>query len=189
MSSTWIFLLPFYLLTLKPIDQNNSNLNVTPIDISIGDSLNQNNLFFDYEVIEHYSNPNPNITQFAGRFETDEEHRKRMVVFANMPLELKDTAFIDELRSFGYRRKYVKPTKFRELNKLFCHKEYDDLSVRRCSAVYTDILIFRKENRIVGIAKLDFVGCQFYFVGALVETKNFGRAGEFLELKKILEYN
>jgi len=189
MLNTWLFLFTFQVLVHTYHTPDTFVNQRTTYVNAVGDSRNDCRLFFDYEVIEHYSNPNPNILPFASRFETEEEQRKRMVVYANTPIDLKDTAFIDELRGFGYRKKYVKPTKFKVLNELFCQREYPDLSVMRCSPTYCDILIFRKNDKVVGIAKLDFVGCQVHFVCAQAETKNFGRADELQELKKILEVN
>ncbi len=152
----------------------------------ISDSLSNTKLFFDYEVIEHYYNPMPDYVMSQGRYVKAEYERKYAIARYNIPKDISDTAFIDDLTYFGYRKRYVKPTKFRELNTIFCKKDITFTTSCGCYGFYTDILIFKKDDAIVGIAKFSFDRIRAYFVGSQVDTKYFGSDGEFGKLKAIL---
>lgn len=150
------------------------------------ETTSEGKLFYDYEVIEHYHNPNPDITIFASKFEHDFYKRKRAVVYFNTPINLSDTAFIEELRSFGFRRSYVHPRHFKTLNQVFVERNIESNTITRCNNIFRDVLIFRKDNAIVGIAKLCF-GCGgSYFVGTDANTSQFGKSKEYEILLQIL---
>lgn len=150
------------------------------------DSISSAKLFFDYEVIEHNYNPMPDYVMSQGRYVKEEYERKYAIARYNIPKDISDTAFVDDLTYFGYRRRYVKPTKFRELNTIFCKNDITFTTSCSCYGFYTDILIFKKDDAIVGIAKFSFERIQAYFVGSQVDTKYFGSDGEFGKLKAIL---
>lgn len=154
--------------------------------IVISDTLSNTKLFFDYEVIEHYYNPMPDYVMSQGRYVKAEYERKYAIARYDIPKDISDTAFIDDLTYFGYRKRYMKPTKFRELNKIFCKKDSIIIKFCGCHGFYTDILVFKKDEVIVGIAKISFEGRQAYFVGSKVDTNHFGYDGEFEKLKSIL---
>lgn len=154
--------------------------------IVISDTLSNTKLFFDYEVIEHYYNPMPDYVMSQGRYVKAEYERKYAIASYNIPVDISDTSFIDDLTYFGYRKRYVKPTKFRELNTIFCEKDISFRKTCGCYGLYNDILIFKKDDAIVGIAKISFEGRHAYFVGSQVDTQYFGSDGEFEKLQVIL---
>lgn len=157
--------------------------------IAISDTLSNTKLFFDYEVIEHYYNPMPDYVMSQGRYVKAEYEKKYAIARYNIPKDISDTAFIDDLTYFGYRKRYMKPTKFRELNKLICNNDSGAIHRYRCGSYYsyyTDIFVFKKDDSITGIAKFSFNGYRAYFVGSQVDTDHFGCNREFEKLKAIL---
>lgn len=149
------------------------------------ETTREGKLFYDYEVIEHYHNPNPNVSM-SGNYEPDFNLRKRAIVYYKTPTNLSDTSFIEELRSFGFRRSYVHPRHFKTLNQVFVERKSNVQFDSSCIPIYRDVLIFRKDNKIVGIAKLCFSCRQHYFVGANASTSYFGSHNEYEILLPIL---
>ena len=55
-------------------------------------------------------------------------------------------------------------------------------------AFYRDILVFKKENKTVGVAKVCFGCSQSIITGTKLNTQEFGQSGDYGRLKKLL-YN
>jgi len=192
MSLAIYLLLPFVMgNSLKKIESRELSLPFVSQCQVNSDSATVCHLFFDYEVIEHYYNPMPDDVMSQGRYVKAEYDKKYAIARYNVPRDISDTAFIDDLTYFGYRKRYMKPTKFRELNKIICNYESNPAPIHRfrcdnCCKNYTDILVFKKDDVITGIAKISFDGYRAYFVGAQVNTDHFGCNREFERLKVLL---
>jgi len=192
MSLAIYLFLPFAAgVSFKKSESREFNIPFVSQSLMKSDSTKVCNLFFDYEVIEHYYNPMPDDVMSQGRYVKAEYEKKYAIARYNIPKDISDTAFIDDLTYFGYRKRYMKPTKFRELNKIICNNESDPNPRHRsrcdyCCGNYTDIFVFKKDDSITGIAKISFDGRRAYFVGAQVNTEHFGCNREFEKLKSIL---
>jgi hypothetical protein len=148
-------------------------------------------VFFDYEVVEHYYNKydqRDSANRFDWQDDTEKGKWKRSILFDLTPSSLQDTVFVQYLLKSGFKMKYMKPTKFRALNEVFSVKEYDStrLSVIRCEPIFRDILIFKKDNSIVGVAKICFTCQTILLIGCNPLFPYFGQKGEYEVLKQLL---
>lgn len=141
--------------------------------------------FYEYDEIEWY-----NYKRNLDSITPDLKENKFLVdVFqGQMFRELKDTDKLTLLTDDDFNKSIVSSSKYEELNKLFCYKE--NLSVEgfatACITFYNDILVFKKENKIVGIAKICFKCEQSTFTESKTNTTAFGAFEEIPKLHKIL---
>jgi hypothetical protein len=74
---------------------------------------------------------------------------------------------------------------------VFDFKEYDttSLSYTRCSPTFRDVLVFKKDDSIVGFAKICF-GCRkIVLIGCEPPSAHFGQKGEYEKLYQTLHGN
>jgi hypothetical protein len=100
------------------------------------------------------------------------------VRFLKMFNEIKKTKILIE-------SKYYDVLKSKILIEKKC--DFDQDMIPSVAPLYTDVFIFSKNNKIIGIAKLNSMGnFSHVFVGANMRTTCFGQNGEMNYLKKIL---
>ena len=61
------------------------------------------------------------------------------------------------------------------------------MSETACIPVFRDILIFKKNNKSIGIAKICFECEKSHIVGTNKNIENFGQCGDFSKLMNILK--
>lgn len=76
--------------------------------------------------------------------------------------------------------------KFKQVNETFCQRKHQESYAMTCIAVYRDILVFKKENKIIGTAKLCFSCDQNVITGTQHNTDEFGQSGDYAKLFKLL---
>ena len=102
--------------------------------------------------------------------------------------KIKDSDKLALLSSDDFNKSIVPISKYDQLNRLFCYNE--NLGVEgiatACLPFYNDILIFKKESKIIGIAKICFKCQQFTFTESNTNTNAFGAFEEIIKLEKIV---
>lgn len=161
---------------------------------SADDADNQDNFsigkkFFVYDSIDHYYN------NYDGRKlnELYDSHSKSAldslkagIIMGGIPNDISDLYFIDRLDSIGFAKRVIDKSKFPGIDKIFTEKEVSEMLATSCVPVFRDILVFKKDNNIVGIAKI-CIGCMKNEIfGAKVNTDYFGQNGDYEKLEKIL---
>ena len=145
--------------------------------------------FFDYDQIEFYSYPLVDTALsniYENKSKSDNDSIKEGVVAGHIPKDISDQIFIDKLEKFGYKKKLIDSSKFKQIDSIFIEKTAVDHSANACLYVFRDILIFKKKSNVVGIAKICF-GCGGNEIsGTNANTTNFGQGGDYDTLEKIL---
>lgn len=110
------------------------------------------------------------------------------VLTSYTPESLKDSVFVAQLEDIGYNKKVLPDSINESLNKIFSERAYDeDYAAPACMPYFRDVYVFRKNNKITGVAKICY-GCGFsYFTGTDAVTQNFGRHNELKHLEKIVK--
>ena len=143
--------------------------------------------FFDFDEIHYYS-IDIDAKQVYDLSEKDSlsENNK---LFVNIILhELgEDTSFVDKLEELNFTPKVIENSKLELINDLFRYKSVDEFSTTTCDPFYRDILIFKKNLGISGIAKICFECDKHSILGAKVPNASFGQSGEFQELAKLIK--
>jgi hypothetical protein len=146
--------------------------------------------FFDYDEIYHYNN---NIEEKKlgelndNQSKSELDSIKRGVVLGNIPKDMSDLAFVDQLEKIGYTKRDVDKSKFAAIDNIFAEKSVDEMVWADCKHVYRDVLVFKKNNKIIGVAKVCFSCRAHLILGTTANTENFGQNGDYEKLEKILK--
>lgn len=113
--------------------------------------------YFDYDAIIHYSN-NYNGYKLQELNEIQPKSAvdsfKLNVIVGNTPKDISDLSFIEKLEEIGYTRKSIDKSRFKEIDKIFIEKPVEKHLATSCTPIYRDILLFKKQNKIIGTAKI-----------------------------------
>ena len=78
------------------------------------------------------------------------------IVYGNTPKTVLDTLFVKDLEKYHYHKKHLENSKYQKIAEIYANgsRQYDVT----CKVTFRDILVFKKNNKIVGISKICF-GC------------------------------
>jgi len=150
----------------------------------------EGNHFFDFNKVEYYS-LNINASELINTLDTprnltDIEKMESKVVFDDYPEFIEDTSFIAQLGQYDFTKHKIQNEFNIEIKEIFREKFKTRNEFTSCAKVYRDIFIFKKDNKINGIAKICFECSDAYFLGTKLSTTNFGNSGEFGKLREII---
>jgi hypothetical protein len=146
--------------------------------------------YFDFDQVEHYYlniskdkayNPDSIDTQ-------TEKQKKKLDLVTNLasPKTLSDSSEYKELDKLDFTKSEIPSNKFDAVNDIFCERKHESPQYSACSPIYRDILVFKKNSKIVGLAKICFTCDQHVIVGTGNNTEEFGQSGDYDKLKEIL---
>ena len=102
-------------------------------------------------------------------------------LFHARPNSLKDSAFIKNLVDVGYHKRLIDEKYFPQLDTIL--KEKLNHGGTRCIRAYRDILVFKRDSKIIGIANIcvscgdsnfhDSIGTSWYLVRDRDDLKDF----------------
>jgi len=146
-------------------------------------------LYFDYDEIQHYhinydENYNENSIQKA-KSETDDLILGDLIL-GDLPNNMNDLNFIENIEKIGFVKKNINKSNFAKLNEIFIEKTVEKSVHMKCLPIYRDILIFKKNKKIIGVTKICFSCLQNQIIGTNANTENFGQNGDYMKLKNIL---
>ena len=145
--------------------------------------------YFQYDKVEHYflDIDEEKIWVIEEKeSKTDKEIKQLELLIQYTPDKLSDTIFIKDLEKIDFVKTEIQADKFEQLDKIFCERKHKNLITMPCIAYYRDILVFKKENKIIGIAKICFDCDQSVITGTTLNTSEFGQSGDYGKLYKIL---
>ena len=151
---------------------------------------NKNLTFDDYDKIEHYSTDDNNLILLSinsKRYENLNETENKYIktLEQNLPKKLTDTSLVYELEKLNFRKEIVKKPKLDLIREIFSTEFCNSMQQNACIPEYRDIYIFKKRNRIVGIAKICFE-CQIaYFINETQSWERFGECEKFIKLENL----
>ena len=134
--------------------------------------------YFDFDQVDYYSIKIDENELFALEEKknlTQNQHLKIDIILNDKPEIISDTSFISKLTKIGFKKNIVTKNKYTELNEIFREKSHDEVYALACVHVYRDILIFKKSDSIIGIAKICFDCLGNQIIGTKVETMEFGQ--------------
>lgn len=145
--------------------------------------------FFDYDEIAHYFcdyDESKIEDLYDNQSKSELDSLKMGIILGDIPKTITDLNFINSLSKIGYKSIKVDKSKYTDINQIFREKEVQENIATACINIYRDILIFKKQNKIVGTAKICF-GCMANEIkGTAANTENFGQDGDYEKLKNIL---
>ena len=150
-------------------------------------------IFFDFDNVDYYFKDieDSEILKEVRRLESvdveSDEYNYLNLISENYPKKINDKNFIKNLLKFGYSKNQIDKKYHNEINSLFSETKCDSSFAAACVPVYRDILVFYKEEKIIGIAKICFTCRQFDIIGTKMDISYFGQCGGYEKLYKILD--
>lgn len=145
--------------------------------------------YFEFDQIDHYFN-NFDVTKFsdvANNLKTKEDTLRNTILLGNIPKNISDTSFIKNLDGSEYKKRTLDESLYSRIDEIFIEKQITGEEVSyACIHFYRDVLVFKKRNKIIGIAKICFRCQANQIVGTVANTYNFGSNGDYEKLEKIL---
>ncbi len=145
--------------------------------------------YFDFDKVEHYyldMNENVLWDTEQKKIKTDKEQKQLTLLIQHKPDKLTDSTFLKGLENFDFVKKEIPVDKFDKINQIFCQRKHKEVLAMACIAVYRDILIFKKENKTIGFAKVCFSCDQSVITGTTQNTDEFGQSGDYKKLYQLL---
>ncbi|MDR6920614.1 hypothetical protein [Chryseobacterium sp. 2987] len=133
--------------------------------------------FFEYDEIDYYHSGIQQLTP---------DGLSNGLLSGNTPENLRDMKFLNDMEKIGFKKFIINPSDFDEINEVFREKTTSDNIYSKCTPIYRDVLIFKKEGKISGIAKICFSCNQNMIIGTKASTDNFGQKGDYDRLEKTL---
>jgi hypothetical protein len=167
---------------------NERNQNNSPSKKQIQTPL-QN--YFDFDEIVYYKiqiDSRKAMELIDGRNKTKQDTLLLNAILSLfIPQTITDTNFISSLETLNFRKKSINHTSYSSINEIFKEKiPAETIAETTCSPVFRDILIFKKSNNVVGLAKICFECQQNYILGTNANTFMFGQKGDYKKLETIL---
>jgi len=145
--------------------------------------------FFLYDQVEYYYTPIEKDSLFDIKMKQDKSRKEQallQILTGNVPVSIKDTLFINNMEILKFKKVILDPKLYSKLTHLFSFREANQSVTPDPNAAYKDVLIFKKDNKIIGMAKVSFEGSKHQMIGERYNDSKFGQSGEYKELEKIL---
>jgi hypothetical protein len=146
--------------------------------------------YFDFDEIDHYSieiEEDDIFNNLDASNLSEIEVLQNDLLISNTPKSVTDTLFLKNIDKTNYSKNDVSQEELSLINDIFREKSHKNPSWFACIAVYRDILIFRKQGKIVGISKICFHCSQNEIFGTNSNTDEFGQSGDYGQLEEILK--
>lgn len=145
--------------------------------------------YFQYDKVEHYylDIDEDKIWEIEERENKTEKEKKQLqLLIQYAPDKLSDTFLLKEVEKIDFLKTVISPQKFETLDQIFCERKHKEVLALSCIAIYRDILVFKKDNKIIGTAKICFNCNQNVITGTMLNTEEFGQSGDYEKLYKVL---
>ena len=150
-------------------------------------------MFFDFDSVEYYSlNKSKEVEMGENNSKSIDNGIFDKIFFDNYPEKVNNTVFYKTVNSDGFSKSELSQKDVEYLRSdIFLEKPSLKIleNVYACSPQYRDILVFKKNKEISGIAKICLSCRQFYLISSKkeIQTENFGTEEEYKSLEKLFQ--
>lgn len=145
--------------------------------------------FFEYDAIDYYFNDfdEADINMlYENHSKSLIDSFKNGIVLEGIPNSLSDLEFIKYLPKIGYTKKTIDSSMFDAIDQIFVEKFNTYNVATACIYIYRDILIFKKNDQVIGTAKVCFSCMANQIKGSTAMIDNFGQEGDYDRLGELL---
>jgi hypothetical protein len=178
-----------YVLLILVILFSNCNNNQLPkleTKISVKKELRP---FFNSDKIDHYF-LNISEIDFAKfrRIESKTDNDKKFwnLFVGNFPENIPEKSFEKDLLKFDYVKSVLSIDKQNKIKNVFSEKDSLQMDAYACVAKYRDIFLFKRNEDIIGIAKICFDCNRYQIIGSKINSDGFGLFEELNKLKNVV---
>ena len=150
-------------------------------------------MFFDFDSVEYYSlNKSKEEEMGENNSKSIDKGIFDKIFFDDYPEKVNNTVFYKTINSDGFSKSELSQKDVEYLRSdIFLEKLSLKIleNVYACSPQYRDILVFKKNKEISGIAKICLSCRQFYLISSKkeIQTENFGTEEEYKSLEKLFQ--
>ena len=150
-------------------------------------------MFFDFDSVEYYSlNKSKEEEMGENNSKSIDNGIFDKIFFDDYPEKLNNAVFNKTINSDGFTKFKLSQKDVAYLRSdIFLEKPSLNIleNVYACSPQYRDILVFKKNKEISGIAKICLSCRQFYLISSKkeIQTENFGTEEEYKSLEKLFQ--
>jgi hypothetical protein len=153
------------------------------------DDLKAGKSFFNFDSIEYYNidideNSAMDLSELQDKSELDK--LRYDLIIGEAPESIGNLNFINNLVKIGFKKSEIKSDDFKNISQLFSEKPEREGIYFACIPTFRDILIFKKNKKVVGIAKICFDCNQNQIIGSESNIDNFGQGDDYDKLNVIL---
>lgn len=154
---------------------------------------NDEKAFFDFDSVEYYSlNKSKEEEMGENNSKSIDNGIFDKIFFDDYPEKLNNAVFNKTINSDGFSKSELSQKDVEYLRSdIFLEKPSLNIleNVYACSPQYRDILVFKKNKEISGIAKICLSCRQFYLISSKkeIQTENFGTEEEYKSLEKLFQ--
>ncbi|MFT5819864.1 MAG: hypothetical protein ACI8ZM_001089 [Crocinitomix sp.] len=87
-----------------------------------------------------------------------------LILSDSYPKSLTDSLFFNDLPKYNYVLNLIEKPHHIAIKSMFCPTNSNDKSIDMCMPLYRDILVFKNNDKIVGLAKICFSCSQIYLL-------------------------
>lgn len=148
-------------------------------------SCTKDYFFSDFDTVEYYTLKNDSLIDYDNKGDSIAIE----ILNNDYPSELNNKEFYKVVQQQKFLKKIIKNNDVAKLNEIFTPTYSIVFSENACIPNYRDILIFKKNSSVVGLAKICLECKQYHFVGSnqYLNVDNFGNNENFEELNKIFK--
>ncbi len=186
MKALFLFLLPFSLCFCTGNVQKKSS---NPASHK-SDSFIKGKSFFSFDSVEYYTSnfhdsslPDLNYDKLKSALDS----LKKIVLLEEESNKISDFSLVNKLPKIGYEKKNIDKAKYSAIDSIFTETSKKREIWSGYPRIYRDILLFRKHDSLIGVAKICFSCSDSYVIGSSANTHDFGSTGEFGRLITILK--
>lgn len=146
--------------------------------------------FFKFDKIDYYRTDisREALDSIGMKQEKSRKERALMqVLVQNIPVNTMDTLFINNMEILGFEKSVIDSSQYKRISNLFSLHDTANIDASACAVIFRDVLVFRKKDKVIGVAKICFDCGQNHIVGARYDSSKFGQSGEYEELMEILK--
>ncbi len=161
--------------------------------VAITEKSTEPQYFFDFDEVIHFRIDKITETladsMFVSRDRNNEAKRKFRILYnyESYPSRLNDSTFLKELSALYKFQQKIPSSKMVQMSNIFSERKTRSETSTTCDPKFRDVLIFKKNGSLSGVAKICFQCGKHYIIGSKRNTLMFGQNREFEELKKLLE--
>ncbi|MCD1116754.1 hypothetical protein [Chryseobacterium turcicum] len=172
-------------------------LSILILYLSFSPAINAQELpFYDFDQVDYYSIDisekdisNIEYQRKKNSYEYKKISKKNALFLSilrnNYPETIEEN-FPEKLINYGFKKNDIDKKRYPEINTIFSEKPCNDDLGSFCIPTFRDVFIFRKKDKIVGIAKICYSCHLATIIGTEKSIRNFGSCGDFVKLEKIM---
>jgi len=147
--------------------------------------------FFNFDEVTYYHidlSLEDWLDRTADRKPLSSRDKKIKTVYeSSLPLDLSDKKFLKAIEDVYSNKVIINEKDLNAIDSIFSEKYKCEPTATTCLHYYRDILVFKKDNKISGMAKICFSCGDEIFAGTNRNTDDFGNNGDYEKLRNILK--